>query len=220
MIKMTKVAEPKVLYDNSKKWTALLLKHVGTNAKPKPSVATKYRHKKIKEALIAETHGKCVYCESKLLHIHHGDVEHIFPKAIYNNKTFEWNNLTLACEICNQNKSDNDPNLNSIINPYIDSPEEHMFFSGPVVLTFTQKGQNTELLLDLNRTALLERRREKLCGAWNILRNVVDTTKPLAVRKLIYKDFVKNETSSNSEYSSMIKTIFEEFKKNIPQEVF
>lgn len=219
MIKMSKGAEPKILFDNSKKWTHQLLKHINSNTKPKASLATKYRHKKIKEALIAETHGKCVYCESKLLHIHHGDVEHIAPKSIYSNKTFEWTNLTLACEICNQNKSDNDPDLTAIINPYIDPPEEHMIFSGPLIFTFTQKGQNTELLLDLNRTALLEKRKEKLCDAWNILRNVVDTTKPLNVRKIIFNNFIKNEASSNGEYSSMIKSIVEEFKKNIPQDV-
>lgn len=219
MIKISKGTEPKILFDNSKKWTFQLLKHINSNTKPKASLATKYRHKKIKEALVSETHGKCAYCESKLLHIHHGDVEHIAPKSIYSNKTFEWANLTLACEICNQNKSDHDPNLKTIINPYIDTPEEHIIFSGPFILSFTQKGQNTELLLDLNRTALLEKRKEKLCDAWNILRNVVDTTKPLNVRKIIYNNFIKNEASSNGEYSSMIRSIVENFKKNIPQDI-
>lgn len=219
MIKMTKGEEPKILYDNSKKWTAEILSHIAKKTKPKPSLVTKYRHKKIKKALITETHGKCVYCESKILHIHHGDVEHILPKAIYANKTFDWNNLTLACEICNQNKSDRDPNFENIINPYGEFPEEHLFFSGPIIFTFTQKGQNTEVILDLNRTALLEKRKERLTRAFNIIKNVVDETKPLEVRKIIYNDFVKNEISSGSEYSSTIKSMFEDFKRNIPKEI-
>lgn len=219
MIKITKGVEPKILFDNSRKWTALLLGHINNNTKPKASLTTKYRHKKIKEALIEETHGKCAYCESKFLHIHHGDVEHIKPKSIYTNKTFEWANLTLACEICNQNKSNNDPNLISIVNPYSDEPEEHILFSGPLIFTFTQKGQNTEVMLDLNRAELFEKRKEKLCGAVSILKNVVDTTKPLALRKIIYNDFIKNELSSKSEYSSMIKSFFEGFSKKIPHDI-
>lgn len=219
MIKMTKDVEPTILFDNSKKWTLLLLGQINKNKKPEASLATKYRHKKIKEALIAETHGKCVYCESKLLHIHHGDVEHIFPKSIYANKTFEWSNLTLACEICNQNKSNSDPNLTLIVNPYNEDPKEHIAFAGPFAFTVTQKGSDTDTLIGLNRPALFERRNERMSGISNILKNILDMSKPAVVRKRIYDDFVKNEISPSSEYSAMVRSFFEVFKKSLPQDI-
>ena len=38
------------------------------------------RDKSIKEQILKETHGKCVYCESKISHVCPGDIEHILPK--------------------------------------------------------------------------------------------------------------------------------------------
>ena len=219
MIKMSKGDEPKILFDNHKKWTTLLMSQLATSKKPKPSLVAKYRNKKIKEALILETSGKCVYCESKLLHIHHGDIEHILPKSIYANQTFVWANLTLACEICNQNKSANDPNLNFIINPYIHDPKLHIRFAGPWLVTTTTQGENTETLLDLNRLPLYEKRLERMKGIQNILKNITDVTKPLPTRKVIFKDFIKNELSTTSEYSAMVSCFFQAYIDVIPADV-
>jgi uncharacterized protein (TIGR02646 family) len=74
-----------------------------------------YGHKTVKEALIKAQHDKCFLCESKITHIAHGDVEHFRPKAGYRQSigdtlhkpgyywlVYEWGNLFLACQICNQ----------------------------------------------------------------------------------------------------------------------
>ena len=74
-----------------------------------------YAHKTVKEALIKAQHDKCFLCESKITHISHGDVEHFRPKAGYRQSAkdklqkpgyywlaYEWDNLFLACQICNQ----------------------------------------------------------------------------------------------------------------------
>lgn len=75
-----------------------------------------YKEQDIKEALIKLFNGKCAYCESKILHIYPGDVEHFRPKSLIkylpNDKIKElkpgyywlaanWNNLLLACKNCN-----------------------------------------------------------------------------------------------------------------------
>lgn len=73
MIKLQKGPEPNVLQADAERWTAELLA-AGDKAKAKNS---RYGHPDVKAALIAETNGKCAYCESKLLHIAYGDVEHI-----------------------------------------------------------------------------------------------------------------------------------------------
>ena len=72
-----------------------------------------YGHASVKQALIAAQHGKCCFCERKIGA--EGDVEHFRPKASfcqgersplerpgYYWLAYEWDNLLLACPICNQ----------------------------------------------------------------------------------------------------------------------
>ena len=40
-----------------------------------------YGHKTVKKALIEAQHGKCCFCEAKVVHISYGDVEHFRPKG-------------------------------------------------------------------------------------------------------------------------------------------
>jgi uncharacterized protein (TIGR02646 family) len=99
MIRLTKLAKPQILQDNEARWTAIIVDKVALNEVPTQTEKTRYRHPQIKAALVQETRGKCAYCESKFLHVHHGDVEHIYPKSLAPEKTVVWENLTLACEI-------------------------------------------------------------------------------------------------------------------------
>lgn len=82
--------------------------------------ATIYGHAEVKRALVKAQHGKCCYCESKIRHVDHGDVEHFRPKASvrqgdgdararpgYYWLAYAWDNLLFACALCNQrHKSD------------------------------------------------------------------------------------------------------------------
>lgn len=73
-----------------------------------------YSHDDVKEALIKLFNGKCAYCESLVLHIYPGDIEHFRPKGKieeanpsqtpgYYWLAADWDNLLLACRNCNQN---------------------------------------------------------------------------------------------------------------------
>lgn len=77
---------------------------------------TAYKLPEVKEALIKLFNGKCAYCESFILHVYSGDVEHFRPKSQIkypkedNIKTIkpgyywlaaDWDNLFLACKNCN-----------------------------------------------------------------------------------------------------------------------
>ena len=103
------------------------------------TIENKYSQKEIKKALIEETNGKCVYCESKILHISFGDIEHILPKSELAEKCFEWSNLTLACTICNNRKRDFYDEQNLLIDPYVDNPDEHFYYAGPIIFNLTDK---------------------------------------------------------------------------------
>src|SRR5437660_11067609 len=105
MIKLSKTDEPAVLIERKADWTRTLVEKGARGEEPSDGEKNRYRHPDIKQALIAETHGKCAYCESKLLHITYGDVEHIVPKSAKIELSFQWKNLTLACDRCNTNKN-------------------------------------------------------------------------------------------------------------------
>ena len=61
----------------------------------------KYQQKTIKDSLVKMFHNKCAYCESKIGHVTYGEIEHFYPKGTYIDKTFDWDNLLLSCQICN-----------------------------------------------------------------------------------------------------------------------
>ncbi|WP_019898817.1 HNH endonuclease [Methylotenera mobilis] len=204
MIKLLKLEKPEILTANAGSWTKTLVDKINSGDKPTDSEKTKYRHPDIKNTLIKETNGKCAYCESKLLHIHHGDVEHIYPKSLDPTKTYDWDNLTLACEVCNQLKSNHDPNMQYIIDPYNIEPAVHLNFVGTIMHAVTADyGQNTKSILKLNRAQLCERRMEKLEKTLSIFENILNETLPLPTRKAIYEDLLENEGANTSEYAAM-----------------
>lgn len=220
MIKLKKLDKPAILVRNATTWTSVFIGKVSAKLEPTPTESNRYRHPEVKAVLIAETHGKCAYCESKLLHIHHGDVEHIIPKSLAPEKRFEWENLTLACEVCNQKKSDKDPFIEHIIDPYITDPAQHLVFTGPIIFPLgTEEGRNTQILLDLNRPALVERRKEHLDHIMKIIDLVLNKNLPLVTRKSIYTNLKMNEAADNSAYAAMVRSVIDAVAKNFPSEI-
>ncbi len=220
MIRLEKMGKPQVLIENETQWTATITAKLASGEKLTDTDKTRYRHPQIKEALIAETHGKCAYCESKLLHIHHGDIDHIFPKSLDPARIVEWTNLTLACEICNQNKSNKDPYSSHIIDPYLTEPSEHLTFAGPMMFTLgTAAGISTSTLLDLNRAELFERRKEHLEKIRGIFETVSRPDLPLPTRRAIFHDLVTLEAASSAPYSAMVRTVIDQLKIQLPAEV-
>ncbi len=119
MIKLTKNRKPNILKINEIVWKDSLLQNIGNETEFK-KIQKKYRHPEIKEAVISETNGKCCYCESKVTHCYHGDIEHVIPKSVAPEKNFEWENLTYVCANCNNKKRDYYSDTLSMLNPYVD----------------------------------------------------------------------------------------------------
>lgn len=93
--------------------TAKAITHYTTANQTKAFQFKVYSNPEVKQALIDLFKGKCAYCESNVLHIYPGDVEHFRPKgeiaeATPNKKpgyywlAAEWDNLLLSCRNCNQ----------------------------------------------------------------------------------------------------------------------
>ena len=104
MIAVARTAEPTVLRKHSARWlTELKSVMADPNAtRARHSKALRrYQHREIKESLVKMFHGKCAYCESLITVVTYGAIEHFYPKAHYVDKTFEWKNLLLSCDKCN-----------------------------------------------------------------------------------------------------------------------
>ena len=220
MILLHKGGEPKVLQDNATAWTAELVTAYVGGGKPTDAQSTRYRHSDVKDAIIAETHGKCAYCETKVIHSQPGDIEHIFPKSLDRTKTFEWSNLTLACRTCNANKSNRDPLAEHIIDPYIIDPTDHLVFLGPLVASSgTVAGTNTSAILELHRASLTEDRQNLIQKHLLVYEQVSRPDLPVVVRKAIYEEFVAKETASSAEYSAMNKAMVATMLAHVPADV-
>lgn len=70
-----------------------------------------YGRDQVRTTLKDAFHGKCAYCESEVLSIGHGDIEHWRPKGAVKGSAAEggywwlaakWENLLLSCALCNQ----------------------------------------------------------------------------------------------------------------------
>lgn len=208
MIKLEKCPIPKRLHDNAVAWTKVVIDKTNAGEAPTKAEIGRYRHPEIKAVLLEETAGKCAYCESKLQHIHHGDVEHMYPKSLDPAKTFEWNNLTLACEVCNQNKSNKDPLVEHIIDPYQTDPEEHLIFAGGLIFARgSAAGTATRILLELHRAELVEMRNDQLEKVMAIYAQILDATLPFQVRRALYQDLVQREAGPKAPYSAMTRCL-------------
>jgi uncharacterized protein (TIGR02646 family) len=150
-----------------------------------------YSHASVKEALIAAQYGKCCFCESKITHISYGDIEHFRPKAGYCQTlkgtlerpgyywlAYEWENLLLCCQLCNQRHKRNyfplaNPRARAIchrdsvrnerpifINPADEDPEKHTSFRKevPFAVNGNRRGRKTIQALGLDRPFLNEMR--------------------------------------------------------------
>jgi HNH endonuclease len=164
MIRLFRRELPPGLLDLVRERTNNLLQIIGSNQDVPESLKTAYRDSRIKAILRVETGDKCAYCESKISHVYFGDVEHILPKAVYPELTFEHENLTLVCAVCNNSKGAFcDPSA-PLLNPYIDDPFEFIYAAGPLIFyrPGSARGYVTCQKLQLNRASLLERRHEYL----------------------------------------------------------
>jgi len=130
---------PPALTNNGLRWLRELRAAVANPGATRAQVErtrNKYRHPAVKAALVRMFHGKCAYCESKVTVVTYGAIEHFRPKGdpLYTHLTFDWNNLLLSCDICNdaEHKGARFPldvrGNPLLIDPTVDVPGLHLRF--------------------------------------------------------------------------------------------
>jgi len=203
-----------------------------------------YAHTNIKSALIHIQHGKCCFCESNITHIAYGDVEHFRPKKAWTTTSnrkynypgyywlaYDWNNLFLACQMCNQrfkrnlfplvdeskralnhtyNLADEEP---LFIHPESINPELHITFEGAFIKpkNASIKGETTIKRLNLERIELFERRLEIYEAIKLLIRAYYSIPHKIpedALKKSEIKAYLKKKLNTEQEYLNMIKSNF------------
>jgi HNH endonuclease len=164
------------------------------------SISDRYKSSDIKASLWQETKYKCAYCESRIQHIDYGDVEHMQPKINGAWHRFAYENLTIACGVCNTNKHQH----LGILNPYVDEPSDHLMAEGPMVIRRpgSDSGMITEQRLRLNRPALLERRTERLDAVARLWDQYARTLNA-GIRGVLLAE-IRRECSAEMEYSFVV----------------
>lgn len=208
MIKLEKREEPTVLRDNGDLWRDEYLT-AKANRNMTDTIRYRYRHAEIKTTIRQETNEKCAYCESKITHTYPGDVEHILPTSNFPELASSWVNLTLACGECNRRKSNYYSAEQPLINPYQDSPKNHLFAVGTLIFgkPGNAKGALAQLKLELNRTALLERRKERIDALNNLANRYAD--QPDGELKNLLGEELKKEIEDDKEYAFISRAFLE-----------
>lgn len=216
MISLTKGAEPEILKQQGGHWLEELLAAIQLGD-PSGILSKKrrYNHPDIKKALIQETNGKCAYCEASVVAVAHGDIEHIYPKSLEPRKTFAWDNLTFACQICNQNKSDKDPEATKIIDPYTVDPSRFIrFFAHFINSRGTEEGRFTISYLGLDRAALNERRLEVFRNLTKLV-ELIQTARSDDERRVLIADFEANELAPQKEFLALRRDFWRSVKSEL-----
>jgi hypothetical protein len=197
-----------------------------------------YGHKTVKELLIQAQHDKCFLCESKITHIAFGDVEHFRPKGGYRQSSsdrlitpgyywlaYEWDNLLLACQLCNQLFKKNlfplidpgtraNPRTRSVkreqplfINPSVDKPEVLISFRKevPYPINDNPKGKATIEGLGLKRQKLNERRLERYVEL-KLLYDIAFRIPSIEPESSMAKDLLDKAVQDSAEYSNMARS--------------
>ena len=171
----------------------------------------------LKESLLDLSKRKCAYCECKLqvgpIYV---EVEHFEDKANNSNKVLEWDNLLPSCKRCNGAKGTHDVISTPIVNPFVDNPQDEFFIRRYRIKGKTQKGKETEGVINLNdqTKAVIERFEigEKLEDLIDTCKNKLDLFVAYSITRR-KNEFLNSfnrmllECQPNSDYSATCATI-------------
>ncbi|MCI0947875.1 hypothetical protein MJU96_014945 [Clostridioides difficile] len=127
-----------------------------------------WRKKYITDALLEMSHGKCCYCEMKLIEEGKSiNVEHFHHKDKYPDEVVEWENLLPSCGRCNSEKGTHDTKLEPIINPVRNNPKDYLYLYNYRYKSKNRNklGSDTIDILYLNDTDKLIKPRVNICMA-------------------------------------------------------
>lgn len=217
----------------------------GTESFP---IADTYRDLSVRKSLERAQHDKCCYCDAKATPL---EVEHYRPKNAVRQKrdvpeerpgyywlAYEWQNLMLACVLCNQPRQDPegsptgkgtqfplaDPAKRArshhdslaqedplLLDPYADNPDDHIGYRKYVPYPLTSRGEATIEALKLCGKSQLSRPRTTYEGVEKKLA-WLDTESVLPPQ---YQQEIIEElwelAADDAEYAAMVRAALKEW---------
>jgi uncharacterized protein (TIGR02646 family) len=200
-----------------------------------------YGAKPVKDVLIEAQHGKCAFCESQIRHIDHGDVEHYRPKGGvrqvnadpleqpgYFWLAYVWENLFLACALCNQSFKKNlfplaDPTRRArshlddlaaeqpmLIHPADEEPNAFIGFREEMAFPIGDdpRARTTIEVLGLNREELAEFRLDHL-APFRLLRQTLPLLPADSAEARDIQGLFEQAVLPRAQYSSMMRALLE-----------
>lgn len=125
-----RLTKPAILEEKADQWRDAFV----SSGKKRPD-NSKYAHSQIRESLNTMSFCKCFYCERKLKDIPQ-EVDHFIEVAERKDLAYEWDNLYLACDNCNNKQPNRSIPVAEAINPCHHSDEEiqqHLAFEGEII---------------------------------------------------------------------------------------
>jgi hypothetical protein len=195
LIKLKRADKPSILTDEKVQELTTKFKTDGSSV---------WNIDELKQVLLDSSYKKCAYCECNLTEeSKYMEVEHFEDKKNNPDKVILWKNLLPACKRCNGKKSIHNVITEPIINPYDDTPREHIKLKNYrfYQIDSSSKGENSIVVLDLNNYERLVRPRFEIG-------NKLQETILLAKEKL--DSFISDKTVRNK---NKIVGIIEEILK-------
>jgi len=209
MIRVRRCAIAEDLRDWLAQRAAQLREYLNNNQDPPEALLDSYRHPPLKAHLTVEAHGKCIYCESKITHVYFGDVEHIKPKSEFPAERLDLENLALTCARCNNAKREFWDAIFPLLNPYEDNPDEELLLLGFMIARRPgrPRARLTIERLKLNRTELLERRKERIESLQALADQYVEA--PDGPIKDLIKAELLQHAADSGEYAMVVRAYLE-----------
>ena len=207
MIRLNRQTVPHILVANRVAWTTEYSKwrdNPAAGQEPR-----RYAHPDIRAALEAETNFKCAYCEGLIKDVSYTHIEHKLPKKNHPTLVCAWENLTIACQICNTNKGQYDVPVCPLLDPHVDDVEGEVAFGGP--MAFPRGGPRADATitcLNLNRAGLLLARSEVLKNLYLSLDQVERMANQPAARHALWLH-IDEMTAATGEFASACRQFLE-----------
>lgn len=168
--------------------------------------------------------GCCAYCEGRYKETSYPQIDHFKPKSLYPELMFEYNNMNLACQKCNNAKSNKYDE--KLINPTIDEPDEHLRYKAYMMCSLDEKGRTTIDILHLNSNeSIIEKKkmynsinnRLKLISELieEVERDNKNITQPFIELLSQTVDDMETRFEEDYEYSTMYKHNFKEIIEEV-----
>lgn len=117
---LQRLPEPQILINRKNTWLTSFL----ASGKKRPD-SSKYAHNSIKVQLNSTSFNKCFYCETKLKG-KRKEVDHHIEVSVNPDLSYEWTNLYLSCDNCNNKIPHSTISINDTLNPCSNTDEEIM----------------------------------------------------------------------------------------------